>query len=172
MDSSYLVLLLTSYSTELLYHQPPRLVGVRALAVSQPAGPASRATALFGLFAKKLLCKITIAPFLLSRNLPAPSSNSKQSCFKAWNWEIFNRGFFNENVKKTESRLVPKLWKTSRLILAPLWIHLVPDFLPKVEEMTQGKKLKSRFWLKSRLDFSWKSAILMEETNARLVPKL
>ena len=58
--------------SELLYHQPG-LVGVRALAVSQPAGPASRATALFGLFAKKLLCKMKIAPFLSSRNLPAPS---------------------------------------------------------------------------------------------------
>ena len=55
---------------ELLYHQPPRLVGVRALAVSQPAGPASRATALFGLFAKKLLCKmVNCAVFVVTQPL-------------------------------------------------------------------------------------------------------
>ena len=45
-------------------------MGVRALAVSQPAGPASRATALFGLFAKKLLCKmVNCAVFVVTQPL-------------------------------------------------------------------------------------------------------
>ena len=101
---SYSVTLLIYSISELLYHQPPRLVGVRALAVSQPAGPASRATALFGLFAKKLLCKM----------------------------------------KK----------RAVSLITQP------PRVTFEIE----------KFWLKSHLDFSEKSVILMRESQRKLMP--
>ena len=43
-------------------------------------------------------------------------------------------------------------------------------FSPKSWRYDSGKKLKSRFWLKSHLDFSRKRAILMEESRRKLMP--